>query len=516
MKHIIIILSLLFFSVHLGAQVSFTATVDAKQIVQNSTVNITFKLENAKGKGFTPPKFQGLELVGGPSTSQSTQIINGRSSSSVSYTYSLLGIKVGKYTIKPARIQANNKPLRTKPIVIEVVKGKAANSLSAADKNNFVRIEVNDSTAVVGQQVVLEYVPQRTGIYEIDPVIVDLAIPIPGQKPRGIFGRTPTRKKRISTNKLTINVENLPKPEPEFFSGAVGRYQMSSQTPKTNVTTDEAILVTMDIVGNGDGKTFSAPALPPMDGLEYYEPNILKDEDITQVGGIYNKKSIEYLIVPKQIGSYIIRPEFTYYNTDSNSYQTIFGRKARVKVTQGDRSITEDDRDIALGGELAPKKMQSATISGHMSRYAHWPLYGGFGVFAMGLIGIFIKKRQLEIEAGIDPEERRRRQAKEMAVKQLAKAKSFMQSDGKRAFYTEVSAAMNGFLGDKYQIPNTDLDKLKVKKHLEDRNVDPLYITRYIELLTKSEMAIFAGQAAGDMKSIYDESISLIQDLADV
>jgi len=509
-------------------------------------------------------------LVGGPSTSQSTQIINGRSSSSVSYTYSLLGIKVGKYTIKPARIQANNKPLRTKPIVIEVVKGKAANSLSAADKNNFVRIEVNDSTAVVGQQVVLEYVlyfqqdingydilnegeyegffasairtknntvsrkiidgeefyvkalksvvlfPQRTGIYEIDPVIVDLAIPIPGQKPRGIFGRTPTRKKRISTNKLTINVENLPKPEPEFFSGAVGRYQMSSQTPKTNVTTDEAILVTMDIVGNGDGKTFSAPALPPMDGLEYYEPNILKDEDITQVGGIYNKKSIEYLIVPKQIGSYIIRPEFTYYNTDSNSYQTIFGRKARVKVTQGDRSITEDDRDIALGGELAPKKMQSATISGHMSRYAHWPLYGGFGVFAMGLIGIFIKKRQLEIEAGIDPEERRRRQAKEMAVKQLAKAKSFMQSDGKRAFYTEVSAAMNGFLGDKYQIPNTDLDKLKVKKHLEDRNVDPLYITRYIELLTKSEMAIFAGQAAGDMKSIYDESISLIQDLADV
>ena len=549
-------------------QVTFTAKADAKEIVQNSAVTVSFVLANAKGKAFTPPRVSGLEKIGGPSTSTSMTIVNGRSSSSTTYSYTYLAPKVGTFTIGSASVTVQGKTLKTDPIKINVVKGKAASSTAAEDRKTFVQVEITDTTAAVGQQIRLDYMlytqqdinnygllnepeydgfysfsitspksslqrtimngeeyyvkgmksiilfPQRTGSFDIDQVVVELSIPIPGQRRRNFFAPPPSRKLRVTTEKKTIVVTDLPEPRPASFSGAVGQYRMSASIAEKRVTTDDAILLNLEIRGNGDGKTISAPQQPMQDDLEYYDPNVLRDEDLNQVGYVDNYKQIEYLIVPKKPGTYMIRPEFTYYDPDSNDYQTLTAGPFPVQVTAGSNKVIADDRDISVSGQMMPLKNSSMRMSRSNLHYGGGGLYGGLGLCFLGLLGILYKKRQLDLAAGIDPAERRRQQALAVATSQLSKARQYLDAGDGRAFFSEVSTAMNGFLGDKYQIANADLDKAKVKQHLEHNNVDQQYVDRYLTILQKCEMAIFAGQTQQGMQEVYEQSLSLIQDLA--
>lgn len=548
------------------AQVSFTASTDASKIATGSSVNVTFTLENAEGKSFNPPKLDGLEIIAGPSTQRSSSWVNGKTSSSISYTYTLLAEKKGKYEIGSATIVVDGKRMKSNPLTIEVVKGKSVDKLQF--KNNYVQIEVSDSTVVIGQQIVLDYVlyfqqdlsgydienedfkyegffsqninskdrttrrtiingeeyyvktlesvtlfPQRTGVYQIDDVTVTLSVPIPGQRRRGFFSNVPTRKQRIRTNSLKIYVEELPKPIPEYYSGAVGKYKMQSSIQKRNITTDDAILMHMEIRGNGDGKTVRAPLQPPLSDMEYYDPNIIEDKNINDIGSIDNYKKIEYLLVPKKAGSHIIIPEFTYYDTDSNSYVTLTSDPIRVNVNQGNRKITTDNREITTGQKLSPAKQSTEMIRRFQLNYWDRVLNVCFVIFALLLSGIIWKKRQLDKEGNIDPIEKRRRVALELAEAQLSKAKEYMKDNKTRAFYSEVSSAMNGFLGDKYQIPHKDFNKSLITIHLKNNDVELSYIERYLSILKQCEMAIFAGQSESNMLEVYKNSISLIKDL---
>ena len=548
-------------------QVSFTAKSDALQVLEGTDVNITFTLKNAKGSNLQAPSFHGFEVLRGPYLSTSMTSVNGRSTSSTAYTYVLHAKTAGTYKVGEAAITVDGKTLKTKPLTIKVAKGKK--KAPGEEKNDFMRLEVTDSSAVIGQQIRVDYVlyfqqninsydivkntefdgffsqqvtspekgttkliidgeqyhrkilesitlfPQRTGTFVVDPIYVDLGIPIEGQRPRGFFSRVPTRKKRVISNKLTIRVDDLPEPQPTNFSGAVGKYRMNATIANRNVTTDDAILLNMEIRGNGDGKTISAPVQPAKPNLEYYEPNILKDENLNGGAGfIDNYKKIEYLIVPKKEGNYTIVPEFTYYDTDSNDYEILYGRATNVNVRKGSRSVTSDDRDIAIGSQMSERRTQADIVSPHMLSFADGILYGAGGLFLLALGGIFYKKKQIDLDEAIDPAEKRRRAASSLAISQLAKAKAHMEAGEGRAFFVEVSSAMNGFLGDKYQLPNTDLDKSKIERHLKRLEIEPSYIERYLAILSKCEMAIFAGQSGVSMPAVYEDSLQLIKELA--
>jgi len=548
-------------------QVTWQASTDAKELVVNSAANITFTLSNARGSGFKAPSFGNLRVIAGPATSQSMTIVNGKSNSSTTYTYTVQATKKGKYSIGPASITVGGKVLKTEPISLTVIEGKSAAALADEDKKNFVRMVISDSTAVIGQQLRLDYVlyfaqdvsnyeivnesaydgffssvvkspdastrreivngteyyvkvlrsvtlfPQRTGLFELTPVQVNLGIPIPGQRPRGFFSRTPTRRISLFTEPISIQVADLPQPMPVSFSGAVGKYQMQATIEKTNITTDDAIIVDMKIRGDGDGKTIKAPQQPVVADLEYYDPNIVVDKDIVEVGHVDNFKQIEYLIVPKKASRYRIRPEFTYYDTDSNDYVTIAPRTFSINVREGSRKATTDDRDVSVTGQLHPPMTTAKVLSQHMTKFSDPIWYGGMLLSLMLLGGIAYKKRQLDIEAAIDPAERRKREAQSIAEQQLSAAQQHLQAGDSRAFHSEVGRALIGFLGDKFEIPHSDLDKRKVADRLSGAGVDEHYVARFVALMSRCEMAVFAGQSATAMDDTYAEAATLIREM---
>jgi hypothetical protein len=544
---------------------SFRATADVSRTLEKSVFTVTFTLDGAKGSRFTPPDFSPFEVVSGPSQQTSMSIVNGAVTQFMAFEYSLYSDKKGKFVIPPASIYADGKTLESNALTIEVIEGKAVNSISEDEKETYVRMEASSLDAILGQQITLEYklytqqdingydlvnepeyegffsqelgnyrssvsreiingkeyytkvikkvalFPQRTGQFDFKPVLVNLAIPIPGARRRGgFFSSVPTRTKQVTTNGLELLVKDPPQPAPISFSGAVGKYAMMPKINKTQLTTDDAFVINMEVRGTGDGKTFSAPNQTEIEDMEYYDPNVIRDEDTSRDGIVSNYKQIEYLIVPKKPGNYIIRPEFTYYDTDSNDYVTLAPNTFRVKVTKGTRSITRDDRDVSITQTLMDNRKEADSYSHFSLTFfdAFWWI--SFGLGLLGFIGMGFQRYRLNLQENLDPAEKRRRKALKLAASQLELAKAHLDRGEGRKFYEEISLTMNRYLGNKFGMKNTDFQKDKIASTLKDNHIDPSHIEDYLSILKSCEMAIFAGQASSNMTEIYSKSQELI------
>lgn len=151
--------------------VTFTAT--APRVVQlGEQFRISYAL-NAKGSDFQGSKFDNFRILSGPnvSTSSSVQIVNGKMTQSVSYTYNYVAMAKaeGKHIISPARIKVKNKTYQSNAISIEVVKGKQqarnnsndpkssnVNNSGTKDKSIFVSVNVDKKTLYQGESLVAE------------------------------------------------------------------------------------------------------------------------------------------------------------------------------------------------------------------------------------------------------------------------------------------------------------------------------------------------------------------------
>ena len=142
---------------------------------------LSFSL-NDKGDNLQLPDLSDFNILMGPSTSQSSsfQMINGKTSRSVSYSYIyiLSAKKEGKFIIQPASVEVNGEIYKSNSLTIQVVKGQSNSSSqsqgnsssgngysqrqqqqhrakSNLDKNDlFVKTHLSKSSAFKGQQII--------------------------------------------------------------------------------------------------------------------------------------------------------------------------------------------------------------------------------------------------------------------------------------------------------------------------------------------------------------------------
>ncbi len=124
-KALILILGY-FYSVTINAQqdkdisVSVQISFDTIELEEQFEVKYTFK--NSKQLSpFKTPDFRDFNLVAGPITNQTTSIINGDISQSVTYTFILIGNHLGTYNIPSASIETERGALITDEPLLTVV-----------------------------------------------------------------------------------------------------------------------------------------------------------------------------------------------------------------------------------------------------------------------------------------------------------------------------------------------------------------------------------------------------------
>lgn len=147
-----------------------TVTASAPKVV---AVGEQFRLSfsvNEKADHLVPPDLTDFYILMGPSTSysQNTQIINGKMTRTVTYTYTyiLQATKEGVFQIEPANVTVKNKTYSSNILDIEVVKGSASQEAggeegtsgadlpAAGDDDLFLRIHVDKSNVFRGEHII--------------------------------------------------------------------------------------------------------------------------------------------------------------------------------------------------------------------------------------------------------------------------------------------------------------------------------------------------------------------------
>ena len=553
MKPLYFIFFLIIFPILLlGQEVTFTATPDVQRIIEDEYFTVTYSITNGNWTQFTPPQVRGLVQAGNPSQQSSTSIINGKATRSRSLVYNYKTKKAGKYIFKSATAIVNGKEMKTKPFTIEVVKGKkpSGNEEQNIEGQFYIRVEPSTTEARIGQQITVDYklytkigiesydmgedpdykgfyaqdirrfsyrttreemngemyttkifkrvalYPQQAGLLTIEPLSLRLGVSQQTSGRRRSFFFNEVKYIPYVVDSVQINVKPFPTDSiPPNFSGAVGRYKMQASIDKRNMSTDDALTITMSIEGNGDLKRIQSPKLDLGEQFDVYDPSVLEEKSFEFEGEIQGRKIFEYQALPLEAGTYAIQPSFTYYNIDSSKFITLAVEPTTLNVKKGRKrkasSIVKKDEEAKT--EFYPIK-ETTSLSEQGKFFFGSPLFWVLAALPFLVLGGAIVYRNQQIKNGsIDLTLLKSQQAQKVATEKLAQAESFMKENNSKGFYDEVSKASFGYVCDKLNIPLSELSKANVQEKLQSLHVTQQYIDDFIKIIKTCEMALFAG-----------------------
>ncbi|MFA5326644.1 MAG: BatD family protein [Prolixibacteraceae bacterium] len=196
------VLIILMFAGYLAMADSTQFTMEGPEVVaMGEQFRLGFTL-NDRGADLQLPDLSNFDVLMGPSTSQSSsiQIINGKTTQSVSFSYIFIlrAKKEGKFTIRPASIKVNGKTYESNSLEIQVVKGQPQQSNSQQSNsqqgsqqqqgkqeqsdapvgniskdNLFVRVVVDKTNVSKGEQILATvklYISQNVPLNGFDDV----------------------------------------------------------------------------------------------------------------------------------------------------------------------------------------------------------------------------------------------------------------------------------------------------------------------------------------------------------
>lgn len=325
-------------------------------------------------------------------------------------------------------------------------------------------------------------------------------------------------KKQITTPALTINVSPLPQ-KPAGFSGAVGQFSISSSINGTDVSTNDAITVKVDVKGSGNMKLFGTPEIAWPKDFETYDPKVTDNLQLT-TSGLSGSKSFEYLAVPRHPGTYTIpAAQFTYFDTSTHTYKTISTQPYTVNVKKGKGgkgssvNYTNNQEDV---DELAKdirfiKQNDSRYITPGDSFFGSWKYYLCYLIqlicfaVAFALSHHYLKENSNVAKA-------RGKKANKKAVKRLKTANQLLQRKQQNEFYDEVMRALWGYIADKFNMHQESLNKDNIQAELASRQVPQELTDQFINTLNDCEFARYAPTSDVDaqMEGVYQNAIDTI------
>jgi hypothetical protein len=168
LKHkILSLLALLLVSFSFGQDVSFTAATSHNTVKTGDRFKIQFT-SNAKLANFKAPKLSDFRVLSGPNQSTNMSWVNGKTNSSISYSYIIMAVKEGEFTIGSAVASVNGQAIKTQPFKIKVGKGvqvqqngnkakSQTKSGGSASDELFIRSTVSRRKVYQGEQIIATY-----------------------------------------------------------------------------------------------------------------------------------------------------------------------------------------------------------------------------------------------------------------------------------------------------------------------------------------------------------------------
>ena len=323
-------------------------------------------------------------------------------------------------------------------------------------------------------------------------------------------------KKKIVAPGIDIQVDPLPQ-RPAAFSGGVGRFNISGQMDKTETKANDPIKIRVIVSGTGNLKLIKQPVITLPADFDKYEPKVTEQTKLT-AAGIEGSKIYEFLIVPRHQGKYDIPPvEFTYFDTNSKSYQTVKTEGFHLDVAKGSGSSSVSDFSGQEDLQELNKDIRYIK-TGDTEQHQLGDFFFGSTAYMVSIaalvlvfISLFVIFRQRAID-NANVTKMRGKKANKVATKRLKQASKLMMDNKPGEFYDEVLRALWGYVGDKLNIPVAQLSHDNISQKLAERGVHQSIIDKFLGALNECEFERYApGDPKGNMNKVYDKAMLAIE-----
>ncbi len=186
-KYLALIATLLLSTILWADEVSFKAQAPSK-VIAGKPFQLTYTV-NQRARDLQPPEFTGFEYLAGPYTSQSssTSFVNGRRSSSftLTFTYTLMGLDPGTYTVGPATITADGQQYTSNGVRITVLPPdespqQTSQSASGAQSGQSGQTASSASSRQSGDNIFVRTVVTKTNVFEQEALQVSYRLYVAG------------------------------------------------------------------------------------------------------------------------------------------------------------------------------------------------------------------------------------------------------------------------------------------------------------------------------------------------
>ena len=323
---------------------------------------------------------------------------------------------------------------------------------------------------------------------------------------------------------VTIHVAALPGGKPAGFSGGVGKFSLTPSISQTELQTNDAVTIKLDISGSGNMKLLKTPAIDWPEGFEPYDPKVSNDFRTT-TSGVSGTKSIEYLAIPRSAGEYTIPAvKFSYFDIDDKSYKTLSTPEYTIHVKRGAGesavageqqavvSYTQKEDIKQLGTDI--RYIDTKAPSGKTEyKIQNTDLIWLFYVVPLIIAIVLLIVLRKQIQEASDINRVRYKRANKVAQKRLKAAAAALKANDKDAFYAAIESAAWTYLSDRLSIPTADLNKENIASILNQKGVSETLIAEVKNVLSTAEFARYAPSTGHAMEDLYNATTNLINNL---
>ena len=360
--------------------------------------------------------------------------------------------------------------------------------------------------------------PQKSGKLTITSGNYDVTI-VQYEVVRSVFGpmRQPVETNvQVKSNSASVNILPLPTPKPESFSGAVGKFSVSTEVKPDKFKTYEAATYNYIVSGSGNIKYVKTPEINFPSQFDVYDPqNVVNVKPSGST--VKGTSKFEYTFIPQYVGDYEIpESKFTYFDPSSGKYETINIPAKTISVAKGVASaatVVAKDVEIKNTDILHIKSGDLGLSKNHgmyLSSFAYWLWYILPVIILITILWMY--RKSIKERSNIQMMKTKR--ANKVAQKRLKLAKSFMQANDSNKFYAEILKALWGYLSDKLSIPVSELSRENITSELERYGAEETVVSELISVLDKCEFAQYAPELGGsNMNEVYEEASDIMDKL---
>ena len=372
-------ITFLLLSVISYGQVTLLTDVNVKEAKPNEPIVLTIVQEVAgddlvQQSPLRMPDLSKFDIIG--TASEQNTFIDQRKGLRVNqfvYQYYLMPKVSGKVKIGSALLTVNGKIYKSEPFDILVKDGSKNPEADYLAKDVYLNLEVSDKTVYENQptvavlraysknfdnfrklenikvseqsnaivkpisykkqnietkddgeyssQIIATFVifPEKSGNVEIEPVSALVKNAEMG---------------KVVSNKVKINVKNLPTGSPESFKNAVGNFNVSIETidaPK-EIEINKPVNVLVKIAGNGNLDANKLPKIIDSEQYTFFKPKITS-KLTTNKEGVNGVIAATYVLIPKKAGKINISTEdFSFFDPNLKKYVDIGAKSLLLDV----------------------------------------------------------------------------------------------------------------------------------------------------------------------------------------